>query len=428
MHQKNERELVLSVVDEHLPKTVNLFIGGKSLNELSSGGLQPPLVSFVVICWNYAQFVRQTIASIKAQDYPFFECLVINNGSTDDSRAVIESAVSDDTRFTIANLSENLGQLGAAFWALDRIKGNFVTFVDADDILFPAFASTHLQIHLAIPRSVAMSTSNIVEINAAGEPITSRYDLFGKDGGGDTKGLTREDGVVRLSTISADQYKLLNQQTTTRAPYKGSWFWAPGTSNMFRRTILDMCRIKSNSDIFMRAADSHFNHLCHAIGGTAIIDVTLAGYRQHGANYFSKMETIAGIRRGPPNYTYNSRKKTRETLECFMEKTPFFNWILPSRYWSVVDQLPNIRSEDLPSYFSEPEAKDLFTRHIQKICDEFGYKDSVRQICARFDHSSAMKIFESGLAVGNYPRARKYFRRNSIKKALSLLKLKKRSK
>ena len=427
MHQKNERENILSVVGGHHIAAVDLFVGGKSLGELSSGALKPPLVSFVVICWNYAQFVSQTIASIKDQDYPNFECIVINNGSTDDSGAVIENAVAEDKRFTIAHLPENLGQLGAAFWALDRIKGNFVVFVDADDILFPAFASTHLQVHLAVPRSVAMSTSNIVEINAAGELLTRRYDLFGKDGGADTKGLAPENKVVRLSTISDVQYRLLGSQTSTRSPYKGGWFWAPGTSNMFRRTVLDMCRIKGHSNIFMRSSDSHFNHLCHAIGGTAIIDHHLAGYRQHGSNYFSKTETIAGVRQGSPNFAAISRDTTRETLECLLERTAFFNWILAGRYWAVIDQLPNVHPELLPGYFGENATKDLFTRHIQKICDEFGYKISVRQICARFDRTSAKKIFRDGLAPENHPLAERQFRLNSIKKVLSFFKRKKQT-
>ena len=123
------------------------------MHELSPFGLSPPLVSFVVICWNYAQYVAEAIASIRAQDYLHFECLVINNGSTDRSGEEIARAVGEDKRFTVVTFDENLGQLGAALWALDHIKGSFVTFVDADDVLFSTFASTHVQVHLALRRA-----------------------------------------------------------------------------------------------------------------------------------------------------------------------------------------------------------------------------------------------------------------------------------
>src|ERR1035437_6166110 len=51
-------------------------------------GLKPPLVSVVITSWNHARFVGAAIDSIRGQDYPHLECLVIDNGSIDDSRAV----------------------------------------------------------------------------------------------------------------------------------------------------------------------------------------------------------------------------------------------------------------------------------------------------------------------------------------------------
>ena len=63
-----------------------MTIEGQPVGEL---GLQAPLVSVVVVNWNYARFIGATIDSIRGQDYSRFECLVIDNASTDDSRAVI---------------------------------------------------------------------------------------------------------------------------------------------------------------------------------------------------------------------------------------------------------------------------------------------------------------------------------------------------
>ena len=72
-----------------------------------------PLVSLVLINWNYANFIGATIDSIKRQDYPWFEAIVVDNGSTDESRDIIAAHVGDDPRFRVLCLDQNLGQLGA---------------------------------------------------------------------------------------------------------------------------------------------------------------------------------------------------------------------------------------------------------------------------------------------------------------------------
>ena len=80
--------------------------------------VSPPLVSLLIINWNYGTYIGATIDSIKSQDYPAIEVIVVDNGSTDDSRDVIAKHAGDDPRFRVVHLDENLGQLGAYFHAL----------------------------------------------------------------------------------------------------------------------------------------------------------------------------------------------------------------------------------------------------------------------------------------------------------------------
>ena len=73
---------------------------------------KPPLVSLVLINWNYAAYVGEAIRSIENQDYPNLEILVVDNGSTDASRSVIADCVGDNGRARIIHLEKNLGSLG----------------------------------------------------------------------------------------------------------------------------------------------------------------------------------------------------------------------------------------------------------------------------------------------------------------------------
>lgn len=132
---------------------------------LEEAGVSAPLMSFVLVNWNYARYIGQTIDSIRVQDYEKFECVIVDNGSDDDSLAVIERHVGADPRFRVIGLPENRGQLGAAFVGIRETSGPFLAIIDSDDVLFPTYASVHLQVHLALPNSVGFTSSNAIEID-----------------------------------------------------------------------------------------------------------------------------------------------------------------------------------------------------------------------------------------------------------------------
>ena len=279
------------------PDQPSFSIGQQPVSAISGGLLKPPLFTFIVVNWNYGRFVGQTIDSVRGQDYPHFECLVVDNGSTDDSMETIVKHVGNDTRFSVESLPENLGQLGAAVRALKRAKGNFVCIVDSDDYLFPNFASCHIQVHLALPRSVAITSSNVVEISETGSMLTGGYSKFHESATlrEAVKGLRRAGSVPRLQTISDEGYLRLHEHTATPGLSRVGWLWAPGSSNVFRRSIMSRAIIDEPDGKLMRAADWHFNNVCHLLGGTALIDVPLSAYRHHGAKvvgWLTEMEKI----------------------------------------------------------------------------------------------------------------------------------------
>ena len=76
-----------------------ISLGGLPLGPRCPEPIRPPLVSFVLRNWNYADFIGSAINSIKQQNYPRFEVIVVDNGSTDGSRDIIAEHIEDDARF-----------------------------------------------------------------------------------------------------------------------------------------------------------------------------------------------------------------------------------------------------------------------------------------------------------------------------------------
>ncbi len=93
-------------------------------------------VSVIIPNHNYSQFVGEAIESVIAQTYKNFELIVIDNGSTDNSKQVLESFKKKYPKIKIY-FQKNLGQAGARNRGIDESKGNLIAFLDADDVWMP---------------------------------------------------------------------------------------------------------------------------------------------------------------------------------------------------------------------------------------------------------------------------------------------------
>ena len=89
------------------------------------------LVSILMPAYNAEKFIAEAIKSILNQDYPNWELLILNDASTDSTQSIIESFA--DERIRVSHHSENKGYLISCNELFDKVKGDFVTFMDGDD-------------------------------------------------------------------------------------------------------------------------------------------------------------------------------------------------------------------------------------------------------------------------------------------------------
>ena len=94
------------------------------------------LISVIVTCYNRQQFVGAALTSIKNQTYTNFECIIVDDGSTDHSREIIEKTIEGDFRFKFYPI-DHIGFPLAKNYALDRVQGDYIIFLDSDDIAHP---------------------------------------------------------------------------------------------------------------------------------------------------------------------------------------------------------------------------------------------------------------------------------------------------
>jgi glycosyltransferase involved in cell wall biosynthesis len=92
------------------------------------------LVSVIIPCYNYGWLLSETLDSMLAQTYPHWEVLIIDDGSTDNSRTVAEDYQRRDKRFRYI-YQANGGMSSARNRGLRVAKGEYIQFLDADDLL-----------------------------------------------------------------------------------------------------------------------------------------------------------------------------------------------------------------------------------------------------------------------------------------------------
>lgn len=88
-----------------------------------------PLVSGFMPAYNAEEFLVEAVETMLAQDYPNFECVVVDDGSTDSTPEILARYAD---RLTIVR-QENQGRSGACNTAISRCRGEFLTAFDADD-------------------------------------------------------------------------------------------------------------------------------------------------------------------------------------------------------------------------------------------------------------------------------------------------------
>ena len=92
------------------------------------------VVSVIVPVYNNELYLEETLQSIKEQSFSFFEAIIVNDGSSDNSEEIIDKFVESDDRFSKIN-QKNKGVSAARNVALDHANGTYITFVDGDDTL-----------------------------------------------------------------------------------------------------------------------------------------------------------------------------------------------------------------------------------------------------------------------------------------------------
>ena len=92
------------------------------------------MISIIVPVYNVEEYLEECLESICKQTYTDIEVVLVNDGSTDGSKEICEKYCRQDSRFKLIN-QENQGQSAARNNGVSFSTGEYITFVDSDDVI-----------------------------------------------------------------------------------------------------------------------------------------------------------------------------------------------------------------------------------------------------------------------------------------------------
>ncbi len=117
----------------------------KSIGDSRPLDYEDALVSIIVPCFNSERFLEQTLSNVGQQSYKNWECIIINDGSTDSTSTICNSFVNQDTRFHLFTQT-NRGLPASRNAGLRKSKGQYIQFLDSDDFLHSKKIETQIKL------------------------------------------------------------------------------------------------------------------------------------------------------------------------------------------------------------------------------------------------------------------------------------------
>ena len=257
-----------------------------------------PKISVVVTCYNCRDYIGDAIRSVARQTLHDFECVVVDDASTDDSAAVVQQTLDElaDPRFSLLRLDKNVGQTGATRRGLATTRATFVCFLDSDDLWNADFLERHLAAHLNETYAVGFTACNARLIDGQGALIAGCLYWFGKD-------RARVDGdqafapidPARVPKVDSARGASWQSQTPYRLYTKRvvHWVWVSTSSMMFRRSLIDLV-FPDDDEAFRLHMDFYIVVMAQMVAGSLLIDEALYSYRLHGRNGAADNPVLGG--------------------------------------------------------------------------------------------------------------------------------------
>ncbi len=190
------------------------------------------LVSIIIPVYNGEKFLKEAINSVLEQTYDNWELIIVNDASTDSSAKIARDYASSNNKIRLFNHSQNKYRSGALNTGITKARGEFICFLDADDIYF---------------KDKTASQVDFLNKNPKIDMVYSNLEIFDESGGKNYREAIdfKEDPKQLLLDVSE---KFIKPHTSSHIilGYKNDFKIIPSCSVMIRREVFESVKFDEN--------------------------------------------------------------------------------------------------------------------------------------------------------------------------------------
>ena len=310
-----------------------------------------PTISVVITCYNQGKYLREAIESVLAQSYKYCEIIIIDDGSTDHTKFVVDGYPQVKYIYQV-----NQGVSSARNTGIEHSNGEFICFLDADDWLLPNGLEINLQ-HIEENKEVAFVSGAYVFVN-----MHYPFARFVP-----AERLSREERYTvdePKFPVTRDHYKQF-----LRGNYVGMH-----AAVLYRHWVFEEFRFDTSLtgcedyDLFLRISRKY-----------PVLDhgAPIAAYRRHGNNTTANTAMMLRFALDVLDRQKNNLK-TPEEEKCLMEgKVNWKNIYANLVYQKMLNPLYQYKREDLQFLWLN-DKKLYFNRQIKKF--KLEYKEILKKV------------------------------------------------
>lgn len=263
----------------------SMIIGGNS-------NMDSSFVSVILDNYNYGRFISEAIESVLNQTYKNYELIIVDDGSTDNSKEIIMKYAEEYPQIRTI-YKENGGQTSAFNAGFEIAKGNIIAFLDSDDYWYPNKLEKIVLMH-------------------------KQYDLvqhyLSYNG----------DGIYRKVNVKVDWHEVLIK-------YGYLYNHSVCSSLSFTKNILNNCFPLSDEKEMITCTDGVLWMMALSMGKVGMLEDVLGFYRVHGNNLFVNCEDTGekAMRILEKQHWFvNKELKKRNLPEIPFSNTAYFEYLL----------------------------------------------------------------------------------------------------
>jgi glycosyltransferase involved in cell wall biosynthesis len=273
------------------------------------------LVSVIISNHNYAKYLPACVEAVLAQSYENIQCIIVDDASTDGSPYIIDEIAQKNPSLLTHKRAVNGGQNAAVLDGFSRTNGQFVVFLDADDILLPNAIASHVYVHNSLRLPIGFTCADMLQIDGNTFVSSANQALNQFVLGHPKQRFEPRQTLYETVRRPTDVYKDILANIYLLDDRFRTWAWSATSAMMFRRDALNLWAATPGLEELRYSTDAFFCYGINAICGSALIDIPLVGYRIHGKNGFAARLPLNNVR----NYEVSSQaERSIEALELLL--------------------------------------------------------------------------------------------------------------